>query len=160
MSSFLQTIHRCWKSESLPVSWKKIHFSLTFRQRGRVPWQKQWIAKAKVKEIDPTWSQNWFFPITVLLMGTSAIWGHYLVLSHPESPRVHWEGCCRSWLLDGGQIQPPTWVPSGLTVRMAVMWWLDRGNIQLRQQCSSRLTEGHKQYQCINGKNCHRKKYQ
>ena len=23
MSSFLQTIHRCWESESLPVSWKK-----------------------------------------------------------------------------------------------------------------------------------------
>ena len=24
------------------------------------------------------------------------LWGQYLVLSHPESPWVHWEGCCRS----------------------------------------------------------------
>ena len=26
--------------------------------------QKQWEAKVKVKETDPTWSQNWLFPIT------------------------------------------------------------------------------------------------
>ena len=38
-------------------------------------------------------------------------------------------GCGRSRLLDGGQILPPAWVPSGLTVRMAVMWWLNRCNI-------------------------------
>ena len=30
---------------------EKSHFSLTFRQRSRIPQQKRWVAKAKVKEI-------------------------------------------------------------------------------------------------------------
>ena len=43
----------------------KSHFSLTFRQEGRVPWQKQCIAV--VKETDPAWSQYWPIPVTVPL---------------------------------------------------------------------------------------------
>ena len=61
------------------------HFSLTFRQEGRVPWQKQCIAM--VKETDPAWSQNWLLPATVPLVCPSPVWGQHLVLSHPEPLR-------------------------------------------------------------------------
>ena len=61
------------------------HFSLTFRQEGRVPWQKQCIAM--VKETDPAWSQNWLLPVIVPLMCTSPVWDQCPVLSYPESPQ-------------------------------------------------------------------------
>ena len=61
----------------------KSQFSLTFRQEGRVPWQKQCIAM--VKETDPTWSQNWLLPATVPLLWPSPVWGQCPVLSHPVS---------------------------------------------------------------------------
>ena len=53
-----------------------------FRQRGRVPWgrsfymimiTKEWKAKVKVKEIDPSWSQNWPFPATLLQWSRSVV---------------------------------------------------------------------------------------
>ena len=34
-----------------PHELKKSHFNLTFRQRGKFCWHKQWIAKVKVKQI-------------------------------------------------------------------------------------------------------------
>ena len=72
----------------------KSQFSLTFRQKGRVPWQKQCIAM--VKETDPAWSLYWLLPATVPLVCTSPVWGQCPVLSHPESP--HGAPPLQGWL--------------------------------------------------------------
>ena len=42
--------------------------------------------------------------------------------------KVHRRGHCSSWLLDGRHSLFASWVPSGLTVGAAVMWWLDGCN--------------------------------
>ena len=60
------------------------------------------------------------------LICTSAIWGQYPLLSHPESFR------CTSWGMMASVANCKmagilflSWVPSGLTVGTAVMWWFD-----------------------------------
>ena len=58
----------------------------------------------------------------------SVIWGRYTVFSYPESPQVHHGvGVGGGNCLMAGILFPP-WVPSGLTVRVAVMWWLNGCN--------------------------------
>ena len=84
------------------------HFSLTFRQEGRVPWQKQCIAM--VKETDPAWSQNWLLPATVPLVCPSPVWGQRLVLSHPESPQG--ASPLQGWLQS----------PDGCSILCLLMW--------------------------------------
>ena len=72
------------------------------------------------------------------LICTSALWGQYPLFSHPEFPypefpQVHHWGwlqrltarCAWQWAAR----LSPSWVPSGLTVWAAVMWWLDGCNI-------------------------------
>ena len=54
---------------------------------------------------------------------TSVIWGQYPVFSHPEILSMHYWGGCSVGILF------PTRVPSGLTVREAVMLWVDGCNI-------------------------------
>ena len=59
----------------------------------------------------------------IRLMCTSAIWGQYLVFSHPESPWGASLGVAWSVLF-------LYWVPSGLTVfREVIMWWFNGCNI-------------------------------
>ena len=50
ISSFLQPF-TSGQGQTVSLWAEKSHFSLTFRQRSRIPQQKQWVAKAKVKEI-------------------------------------------------------------------------------------------------------------
>ena len=60
---------------------------------------------------------------------TSAMWGQYPVLSPPESPRVSPLGVDAAvdcWIVG---ILFLSWVPSGLTIRAAGMWWLEVCNI-------------------------------
>ena len=49
------------------------------------------------------------------------LWGQYPVLSHPESPRGPLGGVLQELTARWQANSAPTWVPSGLTVRMAVM---------------------------------------
>ena len=87
---------------------EKSHFHLTFRQRGRVPWPKQW--PAAVKETHPAWSQNWLLPATVPLICTSPVWGQCPVLFHPESPQG--APALQGWLLS----------PDGYSILCLLMW--------------------------------------
>jgi len=44
--------------------------------------QKQWEANVKVKEMDPTWSQNWLFPI----INPPFFWGILAMVSSIRLP--------------------------------------------------------------------------
>ena len=50
ISSFLQPF-TSGQGQTVSLWAEKSHFSLTFRQRSRIPQQKRWVAKAKVNEI-------------------------------------------------------------------------------------------------------------
>ena len=57
-------------------------------------------------------------------ISTSAVWGQYPVLSHPESPQgASLWGDCSDWGLDGGR---PVSILSSLRAhhQETVMWWL------------------------------------
>ena len=62
----------------------------------------------------------------VPLICTSAIWDYYSVFSHLEFPQGK-----LLWSLQqltsrgGGSILPPSWIPSKLTIRVAVILWFD-----------------------------------
>ena len=50
ISSLLQPF-TSGQGQTFSLRAEKSHFSLTFRQRSRIPQQKRWVAKVKVKEI-------------------------------------------------------------------------------------------------------------
>ena len=64
------------------------------------------------------------------LICTLAIWSQYPVFSHPEPPQgAPWRGVVATaaeWWMVGTLFL--SWVPSGLTVRAAVMRWLNSCN--------------------------------